>query len=492
MTLRVVAIDGVLGAGKTTIAKRLAGVLGLEYLDTGAMYRAVALACLRNGVSLDDPVAVASVAATVRIALGHHPDGSVSALLDDVEVATDIRSPEVTRVASTVATNADVRAYLVAQQREWARIRGGGVLEGRDIATVVFPDAPVKIFLTASVEARARRRHAEQPERAFEEVVADLEWRDNNDASRAADPLRVAEGATVLDTTGLTLDEVVARAERIARAGLDTVVTPTITPTAPAGADGDHRTAPLASGALGAKQAPEPPFRPGSVPSAPLPGGAGSRVPSRLHRAVFRGIRTIVVGFVRVYFRVRIEGIENVPTTGAFLVSPVHRSNVDSVVVPSITRRRMRFLGKDTMWKFRQLGRLFDILGGIKVVRGTTDRESMKLCLAALENGDPVVVYPEGRRKEGPVVEDLFDGVAYMAVKAGVAIIPIGIGGSAAAMAVSHRFPRPKPIHLVIGKPLRVPAGLSPASSRKAIRALTVELRTEMQRLYDEAQASVR
>lgn len=468
MTLRIVAIDGVLGAGKTSVAKRLADVLGLEYLDTGAMYRAVALACLRAGASLDDASAVASVAATARIQLGHHADGSVSVLLDGAEVATEIRSPEVTRAASRVATYAGVREHLVAQQRQWAQLRGGGVLEGRDIATAVFPDAPAKIFLTASVEERARRRHVEQPDRSLGEVVADLEWRDNNDSSRAADPLRVADGATVLDTTGLTLDEVVVKAEAIARSALDSTAA-TTTATAAATAT----TANLTTSAPGAGNV--------SVSAEPL-----------LRRVVFRTVRTLVVGLVRVYFRVRIEGIENVPKTGAFLVSPVHRSNVDSVVVPAITRRRMRFLGKETMWKYRQLAGLFDILGGIKVVRGTTDRESMRLCLTALEQGEPVVVYPEGRRKEGPVVDDLFDGVAYMAVKAGVAIVPIGIGGSAKAMGLSHRFPRPKPIHLVIGRPLSVPAGLSPASSRKAIRALTVELRAEMQRLFDEAQASVR
>ena len=186
------------------------------------------------------------------------------------------------------------------------------------------------------------------------------------------------------------------------------------------------------------------------------------------------------------FFRASFEGLENIPLTGAFILAPVHRSNVDTVVLPGLTSRRMRFLGKDSMWKFAIAGKLFDMLGAIKVDRSTTDRESMRACIEALEAGDPLVVYPEGTRKEGPVVEKLFDGASYLATRVGVPIVPVGIGGSQAAMGRGHRLPRPKKIHVVVGRPM-VPVG----RGRKAVRAMTNELTVELQRLFDAAQARV-
>ena len=440
--LRVVAIDGVLGAGKTTVAKRLSEALALEYLDTGAMYRGVALACVEAGIDLDDRSAVEAIAREAAIDV-RSAGGVQVVVLDGRVVTDDIRRPDVAIAASRVATIAGVRENLVARQREWARARGGGVLEGRDIATVVFPSAPAKIFLTAEVHERATRRHAEQPDRSYEDVLADLQWRDDNDANRAVDPLRIAHGATVLDTTGLRLDEVVARATVIAHESL----------AAAAALPDDH-----------------------------LPVHA-----TRFARAVFRVGHGLDMILIRVFFRATFEGRENIPKSGAFVLSPVHRSNVDTVVLPGVTRRRMRFLGKQSMWKFAPMGRVFDILGAIKVHRGSTDRESMRACIAALEAGEPLVVYPEGTRKEGPVVEDLFDGAAYLANKVGVPIIPVGIGGSARAMSRSHKLPRPHKMHMVIGKPLYP----DKSAGRKAVKLLTAELQIELQRLFDEAQARV-
>lgn len=199
--------------------------------------------------------------------------------------------------------------------------------------------------------------------------------------------------------------------------------------------------------------------------------------------------RAVVAGFARVYFRATYDGRENIPATGAFILSPVHRSNVDTLVAAGLTRRRMRFLGKHSMWKFRMLGRFFDALGGIKVQRGTTDRESMRMCLDALEAGEPLVVYPEGRRRSGPVVEELFEGAAYMACRTGVPIVPIGIGGSEAAMSSTHRLPRPRRIHMIVGKPIEPPVFAEGRSApRRAVRELNDELHRELQRLFDEAQ----
>lgn len=204
--LTVIAIDGPAGSGKSTIAKRVAADLGLDYLDTGAMYRAVTFAALAKGVEPDDGEAMSDLAAVVEIDLG--VDGTVT--VEGIDATTQIRGPEVTRAVSAVASHPGVRAELVSRQREWARRRGGGVLEGRDIGSVVFPDALAKIYLTASPEVRAARRAGEVADLDYDTVAADIARRDALDSSRSADPLRRADGAVEIDTTHLTIDDVVA------------------------------------------------------------------------------------------------------------------------------------------------------------------------------------------------------------------------------------------------------------------------------------------
>ena len=199
----VVAIDGPAGSGKSTVARALARRLGLAYLDTGAMYRSVAFAALHRGVPVDDADAVGRLAGEVDLAV----DDVV--LVDGVDATTAIRGPDVTRAVSTVAANPAVRSELVRRQRAWVEEHGGGVVEGRDIGTVVLPDADLKVFLTASDEERARRRHQEVTELAVEQVASDLARRDHLDSTRATSPLRAAEDAVVVDTTTLAVDAIV-------------------------------------------------------------------------------------------------------------------------------------------------------------------------------------------------------------------------------------------------------------------------------------------
>lgn len=205
-TLTVVAIDGPAGSGKSTVGRRLAAELGLEYLDTGAMYRSVTFAVLAHGLDPDETDAVSALARKVEIDL--RLDGSV--VVDGVDATTQIRGPEVSRSVSVVAANQEVRAEMVSQQREWARRRGGGVLEGRDIGTVVFPDADLKVYLTADSEVRAARRAREVTDLDYDQVAADIARRDEIDSGRKHDPLRQADDAVIVDTTGLTIDQVVA------------------------------------------------------------------------------------------------------------------------------------------------------------------------------------------------------------------------------------------------------------------------------------------
>jgi cytidylate kinase len=216
--LRVIAIDGPAGSGKSTVARGVAAALGLPTLDTGAMYRAVALAALDGGVDLADGDAVAHVARRARVEL---EDGHTR--LDGRDVSGEIRGPRVTGAVSQVSGHPAVRAVLVERQRAWVRQHGGGVVEGRDIATVVLPDAPLKVFITARDEVRAARRQRDervaQREVAVDAVRDSIQERDRADGTlgRATRPEDAAPDAVVVDTSDVTADEVVA--DLVARAG---------------------------------------------------------------------------------------------------------------------------------------------------------------------------------------------------------------------------------------------------------------------------------
>ncbi len=214
---RVIAIDGPAGSGKSTLAQAVADRLGLECLDTGAMYRAVAFAVLRAGGDPSDGDFAAAVARTIDVSV----DGG-EVLVDGVDATVEIRAPSVDRAVSLVAANPAVRSELVALQREWVRRRGGGVVEGRDIGTVVFPDAEVKVHLVADAAVRAQRRvdqtgtaptgggpRGRTYDQEVETVAEDIARRDRIDSTRRASPLLKAPGAVVIDTTELTFEETV-------------------------------------------------------------------------------------------------------------------------------------------------------------------------------------------------------------------------------------------------------------------------------------------
>lgn len=204
-------------------------------------------------------------------------------------------------------------------------------------------------------------------------------------------------------------------------------------------------------------------------------------------RIAYQTVRFIVTTFCRVWCRMTIEGREHVPVDGAFVLAPVHRSILDTPIASGLTWRRLRFMGADKYWKSRAFGRLLSALGGFPVTRGSADREALKRCITVLEGGEPLVLFPEGERKSGPVVQPLFDGVTYIAVKAGVPIVPVGIGGSERAMPKGAKFIRPRKIHVVIGPAIQVPDAGSGKVQRVAIRELTPVVHAELQRLLDAA-----
>ncbi len=212
MSAAVIAIDGPAGTGKSSVSRGLAKELGARYLDTGSMYRIATLAMLRAEVDLEDPEAIAA-AAEVPLSVGFDPEVEQTCL-DGEDVSAQIRSDEVTRAVSAVSAVPAVRAHLVRLQRELAAGTDSVVVEGRDIGTVVLPDADVKIFLTASAETRARRRNDQNIAAGladdYETVLADVRRRDHLDSTRAVSPLRPAEDALIVDTSDMTQAEVIA------------------------------------------------------------------------------------------------------------------------------------------------------------------------------------------------------------------------------------------------------------------------------------------
>ncbi|HKE74794.1 MAG TPA: (d)CMP kinase [Acidimicrobiales bacterium] len=202
--MRVIAIDGPAGSGKSTVARRLADRLGLDYLDTGAMYRAVTFAALRRGIDPADVEPVERLATAVEFEVA--PDKVV---VDGVDATIEIRGPEVSRAVSLVAANPGVRRELVRRQREWAQAHDGGVIEGRDIGSVVFPDAALKAYLNARPDVRAERRAAEVTDLDYETVAADMARRDALDQGRDVSPLLRADGSFELDTSDMTVEQIV-------------------------------------------------------------------------------------------------------------------------------------------------------------------------------------------------------------------------------------------------------------------------------------------
>ena len=215
-----IAIDGPVGAGKSTIARLVAQGLGYTYIDSGAMYRALAWAARRDGIGADDQTRVSELVEEVRIRIRPRADGLNQVIVDGDDITSEIRSPEISQLASRLSAMPPVRRRMVALQQDMAR-EGGVVMEGRDIQTVVLPEAEVKIFLTASAEERARRRWEELRGRGREadlqHVLADIEARDARDTTRADSPLKPAPDAVHVDTDGLTIEQVVARVLEVVR-----------------------------------------------------------------------------------------------------------------------------------------------------------------------------------------------------------------------------------------------------------------------------------
>ena len=206
---------------------------------------------------------------------------------------------------------------------------------------------------------------------------------------------------------------------------------------------------------------------------------------------LYRFTRFLVASVCRLLWRPTVVGREHLPAGGAFVLAPVHRSNIDTFLVAVLTKRRLRYMGKDSLWKMRPIGALFSALGAFPVHRGSADREALRRCIDVVGEGEPLVIFPEGTRQSGPTVQPLFEGAAYIAARTGVPIIPVGIGGSERAMPKGSKMVHPVKTTLVVGPPIVAPANDGGRVPRRAIHELTEQLHVELQRLFDDAQARV-
>jgi 1-acyl-sn-glycerol-3-phosphate acyltransferase len=207
---------------------------------------------------------------------------------------------------------------------------------------------------------------------------------------------------------------------------------------------------------------------------------------ARLWYVVARGL---VEGVCRLVWRVEVHGRDNVPASGPYVLAPVHRSNIDFLICGCVVRRRLRFMGKDGLWKWKWAGALFNSLGAYPVHRESADRSALRTTEDALEGGEPVVLFPEGTRESGPKVQPILQGAVFVAARAGVPIVPVGIGGSERALPKGAKMIRPVKVVAVVGRPIPPPARSEAGRiPRRAVAEISDRLHAELQELFDEAQ----
>lgn len=449
----VVAIDGLSGSGKSTVARELASRLEADWLDTGAMYRAVAWLVLETETDPRDEAAVAALLEgfAVDVSPGEVAVSSRAAGLAGHNIAQAIRTPEVTQAASAVAQQLAVRTHLQQQQRAWVGSRAKAVVEGRDIGTAVFPQADHKFYLTASAQVRANRRAEEQNSKVSREL-SDMAHRDQTDQSRQHSPLLKAGDALEIDTSELTVAQTVELL-------LDRISADAPDPAAPR-------------------------FNPHDFPVAQKY-GTKHTLP---HRLGYLFVRALAVVIGKAYFRYRVKGADKLPRTGPVIVAPGgHRSNLDTPFVGMAIRRAPQYMAKDSLFKSPFWARFIHFFCGFPVARDKLDRRALKLALAALERGEVLVVFPEGARQQGPKLQPLFEGVAWLSAKSGVPVLPLGVGGTERVMPIGVKWPRPHRVRMVYGDLLAPPAQ-SRRVPREELDAFTEELTRQLQQLFDQAQ----
>lgn len=366
-----IAIDGPGGAGKSSLAKAVAKRLEIIYVDTGALYRTVGYYMLNHGIDPTDAPSVAGELGKFTLELTY-VDGEQVILLDGVNVKDAIRTPEMSMAASHVSAIKEVREFLLNTQRDIAK-KNSVIMDGRDIGTVILPDAEVKIFLTASPEARAKRRYneliAKGKEVSYEQVYTEMVERDKNDSTRDIAPCVPAEDAIMLDNSDLNAEETVEAVIKIVK---------------------------------GAKK--------------------------KRNRFYF-GLRRVVGPFIRFFSRVKVHGKENIPKEGGYLLCANHIAVRDVLLIWSTCHREIKFIAKKELFSVPIVGSAIKALGAVKLDRGGTDVAAMRKSVDLLNEGEIVAIFPQGHRYPAvdPGTTPIKSGAGMIAYRSGCDVIPVFI-----------------------------------------------------------------
>ena len=437
-SLNRVAIDGLAASGKSTVAKVLAEKLELNHLDTGAMYRVIAHCVLEAGIDPGNEYEVVKLAKSLDITIV--PE---SVCVNGKDVTKEIRSKETTEVVSQVASHYKVRKELRKKQLLWIDKNGGGVLEGRDIGTVILPKADLKVFVVASDEIRAERR-AKESGRLVDEVLISIRERDELDKNRKHGPLIQAQDAMRIDTTNKTVDEVVEEILGLVQEQYET------------------RLEKLTKG------------------MNPL------NTQKFFGSLISKFVRQLAYLVFKIYFRGKVVNRKNIPKSGAIILAPAaHRSNLDVPLVGAVSKRLLKYMAKDSLYiKNRFWSRLLMAMGGFPVRRDRLDRKALLLAIEFLKKEQGLVIFPEGERKVGPRIFPLLGGVIWLSIQTGAPILPIGFAGGDIAMPIGKKIVFPKKIAFIIGEPIYPP---TQRVSKEEQERLGNELREVLQELYDKA-----
>ena len=384
----IVAMDGPSGTGKGTITKQIAKEMKLTNIDTGATYRCVALAALRNHIGIEEEQKIIDLVDTLSIDMKQE-GGNTVVLLNGEDVSKEIRGKEVTSFVPQVSAIKEVRLKMVDLQRKMAEGKDV-IMEGRDITTYVFPKADVKIYLDATAEERAKRRYKQNKEKgiemSYEEVVESIQKRDKADKEREMGALTIAPDAVVIDTTNLSIKEVKQKVKEIIQ----------------------KKQKEIKLKEIAYKERPNTKWK-------------------LFEQKV---IKAFMGGLYRIFYRVEIKGAENVAQEGPLIICANHINYLDAAAIVIFTKRKVRFIAKEDLYRIRPLSWLGHIFDVIPVNRGTQDIESMKRCMKALKNGEVLGIFPEGTRKGIAKGGKAKTGAAYMALRTGTKVVPVGIAGS--------------------------------------------------------------
>jgi cytidylate kinase len=452
----VVALDGPGSSGKSSVGAAAARALGYRFVDTGLFYRALTAAAIRRGLAPDQVPALVSLVDAISLVAG--PDGVYGGvLLDGEDITAALTDPAVDASVSAYARIPEVRDALLPRQRELAA-GGGIVVAGRDIGTVVLPDATLKVFLDASVDERAARRIAERGVPAgsaeADEIRYQLRLRDEVDSTRAVAPLRAAEDARHIRTDGNTFEQTVALVVAEIRA-----VAGEAPPASPQG-----RVAPRRS--------------------ARAPGDADELAVDNSLSLLVRMVALVSRIGARLFARVRVDGLDRIPRTGPVILAANHISNGDPVILgawltTALRRRRIHWLGKRELFDWPIFGWLARNGGVHPVDRSTADVEAFRLASRILEAGWVLLIFPEGTRSPTGELQEAKDGLATLALRTGAFIVPIGVNNTDAVWPKGRTLPLPLPrhtIHVRIGEPFSVSELVPAGTERRAAKALATRL----------------